>query len=172
MPHARLYCLVFLTLAMSCRTPRSPALPAPAQAPIVVLDSGVRVRLHVRSNGIVTGRLLVSVNSSTQWLVVCIERTLPCDSPPGFRAESLALAAIERLEVRTKATGLSAQFGLYLGGFIGALLHPPDKSEDIGPMFLGFVVGAAVGAAVGSRFEAWIPAFPCSPHVCYTRPRR
>jgi len=56
---------------------------------------------------------------------------------------------------------------LYVGGLIGALIHAPDKSEDIGPMLLGFVVGAGAGAALGSRMDVWIPAIPCRPHWCY-----
>jgi hypothetical protein len=131
---------------------------------VATLDSGAVVRLHL-DTATVTGYVLIRFTPESSNIVVCDRRQAPCNAIDGPGALDVPVASIRRLQVWGKETGFGSLMGLYMGGLIGASAHPPNQSKDIGPMLLGFVVGAAFGGVVGSKVTGWLPVFPCL-HTC------
>jgi hypothetical protein len=159
--------LLSLLFTASCRSPQAPTQPAPSSLSFQGPDSGALVRVRDLKDKWVIGRLLEPMSPGATWVILCRDPNSRCQSSSGLAPDSFRVSTLTRLDVRTSAAGKLAGSGLYFGGFVGALIRSPDRTEDTAPMLLGFLAGAGLGGLIGSLFDAWTPVIPCYPHACY-----
>jgi hypothetical protein len=138
-----------------------------AQQPLVAtaLDSGLVVRLRLRSGGPIAARLLASLTPASDSIIFCRYATPAC-RPLIVRPAVLSVRDVLGVDVRA---GSRAARGALIGGAIGVALglgfgvlrSEVGSSEQGFPPELFFVAyaigGVTIGAIVGSTVKVWRP---------------
>lgn len=129
-----------------------------------VLREGALVRVTLSSDSVIVGRLAVPFGADSARMTVCTD-TLACARTGDTGTHTISAAAIRRVEVRARGTGVFGYFGLYAGLLTGALYHGSPRDPDMTGMLVGGVTGTVLGGLLGSRTTTWMPVMPCI-HLC------
>lgn len=129
-----------------------------------VLRQGALVRVRLASDSVIVGRLAVPFSADSARMTVCAD-TLACARTGDTGTHTISSAAIRRVDVRARGTGVFGYLGLYGGLLTGALYHGSARDPNMTGMLVGGVTGAMFGSLLGSRTTTWMPVMPCI-HLC------
>jgi hypothetical protein len=174
----RIVCLASILAASvsACRPSHAPDSVTPVHRRDLAIDSGTLVRTRLADGKDVTGRLLARFDSTSDRFVLCLSPE-SCEGLHSSGVLAIPLSDVVALHARGKATAVGFRLGVYGGMLIGAFTamaladsgadqeHRDDAAAT--GMIVGILGGFLLGPLIGSRFNMWIPVFPCGPHLCY-----
>jgi len=144
-----------------------PSYSIAAQQPLVqsTLDSGTLIRLHLRPDTRLAGRLLAPFGPDSALLRYCRYPAPQCTGAGTLSYRETPSLDVLRIEVRrgshwVRGAAIGAGIGtplLFGLGYAAGTLRGPDDYGGVIPLALAYVFAAAVPAGIGALFGSMSP---------------